>query len=228
MKRAIAKYLIDSRINSGKFVDLEEARSSLPAWVRSMLSNDQDVRQYWELCCLLDSRLKDDAKDFCKLAEAKTASSWSALNENQPVLAVQPERAAASNRWVAPALVAAASLLAVVAIPRVWSSFTGESVPGATLTGTTKLPSVGVQSQENSESLDVRPLLATASAGRTVFLRLSQVAGESFTVIERSAEGLSIEESLPTSQTTEEMLRETREGWKSSVKQAVGLLTLNQ
>ena len=228
MKRAIAKYLIDSSINSGKFVDLEEARASLPAWVRSMLSKDQDVSQYWELCCFLDSRLKNDANDFCKLTETKAASSWSALNENQPVLTAQPERAAASNRWLAPALVAAASLLAVVAIPRVWSSFTGESVPGATLTGTTTLPSVGVQRQENSESMDVRPLLATASAGRTVFLRLSHVAGESFTVIERSAEGLSFEESLPTSQTTEEMLRETREGWKSSVKQAVGLLTLNQ
>ena len=71
MKRAIAKYLIDSRINSGKFVDLEEARASLPAWVRSMLSKDQDVSQYWELCCLLDSRLKNDANDFASWPKQK-------------------------------------------------------------------------------------------------------------------------------------------------------------
>lgn len=221
MKLTIAKYLIESTINSGKYDSFEEARSALPAWVRNKLDTEEEVRQYWDLCCLLESKLKSDASEFCNSPEmSRKAMDWSPTDASQHTVsfgAASSVGHSASSvgqtaKWIAPALAIAAGVCAIAFVPKFWSNADlGQSV----------------QSPEQ-EPVDLRPLMATASASRTVLLRLSQAAEDSFTVLERSAAEMKLEEKLPTSDSTGDLLRGTREGWKSSVKHAVGLLTMKE
>ena len=210
MKRSIAKLLIDAKVNADN-VSMDEARSALPNWVQRLVESDQEVGQYWELCCLLDAKAKGDAAEFCQVFNKQQAFELRQHDECAPTVQPASSNGVAGKVAVA-VLVSAATLAGLALIPFLNS----DSEKPLTAKPPEKL------------DVDIRPLLATASASHKVLMRLSSAAEESIAVLERSADELNLEAGLPDHESAEELLKNTKESWQSSVRQAVGLLTMKQ
>lgn len=233
MRRFIAQRYIDSVLDSDH-TSVESAKSQLPSWVSRLVERDTQLSDYWEQSSQLLYFLRSDAEAYCEDVTAMQAVDDSphehAAQASIPSTVENEEDAQVVANFaagVSPNIVAgnsAAKRRNTVA----WAMTAATLLIAGTIVWQFALrqaPTAVVADSDSQEDIDLRPLLATASAGKVVLGRLGNGANQTLAKIGNQAEILNLDEQFAQVSLASLSLGDSNIDFRKSISQAFGALS---